>query len=242
MIILALDTSGQGDQVGIFEAGKPRGILKISQEQHTSKTILSNIHEVLESAKLQLEQIDLLALTTGPGSFTGIRVGISVTKAFQKIHSTPAVGVSSLAALVFPFRESQQLLVPCIQARNEEVYAAAYRWNLEQNKLETFLAEKLWLLSDLMGDLQRVSETKLVIGSGAIAHRENFVKNSHFQIPEGDASHTIHILSVAQLAEKEWLDRQGNDLPPLHPNYLRPSEAELKWVNNNKIKSTFPKG
>ena len=105
-----------------------------SRETHSAR-LLPGIEEVLSSAGVTLREIDLFGVTIGPGSFTGLRVGLATAKGFAWAHQKPLVGVSSLEVLVQHARASagpSDTFVPMLDARKGRVYGAAYQWRNNQ--------------------------------------------------------------------------------------------------------------
>lgn len=131
MKILSIDTSGKVCSVSIVEDGKVlKEVSSVSEKEH-SQTLMPQIKKTLKSLKLKLDDINLLACSRGPGSFTGIRVGMATVKAFSDAKNIPIAGVDTLKALAYStiIKKGKQecKILSMIDAKNENVYFAVYR-------------------------------------------------------------------------------------------------------------------
>ena len=131
MKILALDTSGEICSVAVAEDGKILNQISTVSEKEHSQILMPNIKKLLESLELKLDDIDLLSCSRGPGSFTGIRVGMATVKALSDAKNIPIAGVDTLKALAYSViikkGRKECKILSLIDARNENVYFAVYR-------------------------------------------------------------------------------------------------------------------
>lgn len=147
MLILASDTSGPSVSVALWQDGRLLGEITQNVGLTHSVTYLPLIENLMIGCSRHMADIDLFAVTVGPGSFTGIRIGISAVKAMAYAAKKPAYGVSTLEAMAWPYRSCPGLLVcPMLDARNGRVFAGAWRDGdcviAEENQLMTdFLAK-----------------------------------------------------------------------------------------------------
>lgn len=195
-----------------------------------SDALLALVAGLLERAGLTLGDVALIAVPRGPGSFTGIRVGLSLAQGLSLGSGVPVWPVSSLAALamnaVIPDAPVSNVLA-LLDARRGEVYAGLYRLRAGRPPL-TLLAPRAATcevaLAAAREALPEGGERMTVLGSGAVAYG--------VATPLGDARDAVHVasaLTVAELARREWAEA-GWDLaaaPPVDPAYLRKSEAEI---------------
>lgn len=129
MKILAVDTSSKTAYVSVAEAqgDKVKPVVSYSYEAPSHTTALTKmIDSVLHLSGLTLDDIDLYAASVGPGSFTGVRIGVSVIKGFAFVDSKPCVGVSSLDALAYGALGCRGIITPVIDARRGTFYTSAY--------------------------------------------------------------------------------------------------------------------
>ena len=127
MLILAADTSGSACSACLFEDGRVLAESFLSLGLTHSQTFMPMVHDLMTRSGRSYPELDAFACTVGPGSFTGIRIGVSAVKAMAAVAEKPAVPVSSLKALAFPFlAEEATLIVAMTDARNRRVFSAAY--------------------------------------------------------------------------------------------------------------------
>ena len=181
MLILASDTSGKSISVALAESGRIIDeALEKTNMQHAS-SLLPAINNLLERNSLSLQEIDLFATTTGPGSFTGIRIGISAVMGLAYGTGRKVYGVSSLAALAAALFAEDKLIVPVLDARGGRVYSEIYK------KGVSLIAEAPRDIAEfLQGLAERHSHTDEIIfvgdGSPLISEYLNTVGADDYQI------------------------------------------------------------
>lgn len=126
MRILSVDSTAQTGSVGIIENGKIFALYTIEAQTH-STTLLPMIESAMKSLGVSLTDMDLLAVSNGPGSFTGIRIGVAAVKGLAFKDNIPCVGVSSLEAMAYNFVGLDGIVCPVINARRSQVYTALFR-------------------------------------------------------------------------------------------------------------------
>ena len=226
MKILAVDTATQSCSVAVTNGGALCAELTTVRNQTHSKHLMGLIHSVLEIAGFSVADLDGLAVTVGPGSFTGLRIGISTIKGFAHALDKPVVGVSSLKALAWQCAAPAYLICPLIDARKGEVYCATYC--LSGNQLiqqtgaramspEAFLAE--------------IKTPCIFIGSGAqlYHHRIDTALGSLAHFVPGEQN-IIRASSVAILSMPRFEAKDTEEAAELLPHYIRKSDAELNMV------------
>lgn len=127
MLILALDTSGDSLSVSILENKKIISKIYIKNKNFHSEKILSCTQDIIKHSDYELKNIDLFAVCNGPGSFTGIRVGMAFIKGMAFMLDKPCIGISSLLALAYQFKCSEQeIIYSCLYANQDEIYFNSY--------------------------------------------------------------------------------------------------------------------
>lgn len=127
MRLLALDTTTPGGSGAVLEDGRLLAAFEDASAASHSARLLASVEGMLASAGMGIRDIDAFAVTTGPGSFTGIRIGLSTVKAFAFASGRPVAPVSSLRALAWKFRDDPGLAAPMLDAKKGEIYAAVFR-------------------------------------------------------------------------------------------------------------------
>ena len=126
MILLAADTASRSCGVAVVEDGAVLAEINDVSGQTHSRHLMAMVDRVLSMSVGGLDRVDGFAVTRGPGSFTGLRIGISTLKGLAEATGKPLVGVSSLEALAWQVFPAERLIVPMLDARRKEVYAARY--------------------------------------------------------------------------------------------------------------------
>ena len=176
MKILVCDTSNSTCCAGVYEDGREVAY-KLSLEKKThSETFMPLVHEVMEQAGIAHAELDAYAVTVGPGSFTGVRIGLAAVKAMALAAGRGCIPVSSTEALarsidnVTAARKEDTLIVPAFDARNNRVFAQA----MEDDTAKTLVAENAYDADDLVKKILQIPELIygartqiLVVGDGA---------------------------------------------------------------------------
>jgi tRNA threonylcarbamoyladenosine biosynthesis protein TsaB len=224
MLILALDTSTQSASIALIDDSVTLCEININLGVNHSLIVLPAIHDLCRIANIEIGNIDLFACTRGPGSFTGIRVGISTLKGIALATGKPVVGVSTLDALAYNLAGSEMLVCPMLDARKNQVYTALYRTKPD-NILEIKENERIVNVRDF---LLNIDDKTLFVGDGAMKH----ARLIHDSLPDKSffASHihqNVRAVTVGLLGKKNY--NKGDSLNPdnLAPAYLRLSEAEM---------------
>jgi tRNA threonylcarbamoyladenosine biosynthesis protein TsaB len=225
MKILAVDTATKSCSVAIIEAGSLSTELTSLKDQTHSKHLMELIHNALGISGFGAADIDGLAVTIGPGSFTGLRIGVSTIKGLAHALDKPVAGISSLDVLAWQCADRSYLICPLLDARKGEVYSATYRYNhdtLTPKSPETASAPE--------AAIQKIKEPCVFIGSGAQLYRKRI------STALGDLAHfapqsqnIIRASSVAFLSMERFKTHDTVTAADLVPHYIRKSDAELNF-------------
>ena len=126
MKILACDTSNRACSVCLWEDGHAIDTRFRNDGLTHSQTFMPQMHDLMESNRRKYEDLDVLACTVGPGSFTGIRIGVAAVKTMALVLDKPALPISSLAAMAWPLRDEDAMVVALIDCRNHRAFARAF--------------------------------------------------------------------------------------------------------------------
>lgn len=192
-------------------------------------SLLENIDALFSASRHSLDDLDLIAVGLGPGSFTGLRVGLATAKALARAKDKPLVGVSSLAALAYiPGRcAPDKVVAASIDARRTEVYAGAYQWNEESKSLHTVLSDCALHPEKWVEMLKGLAANSLLqVGEGPAVYKElhQFGDVLPFVLSPPSAS------SIAFLGRQIATFDSTADLISLEPNYIRKSDAKLPAI------------
>ncbi|NTW77843.1 MAG: tRNA (adenosine(37)-N6)-threonylcarbamoyltransferase complex dimerization subunit type 1 TsaB, partial [Syntrophaceae bacterium] len=168
MLTLAFDTSFKTVAVAIMQDDVILYDALINSGLNHSETLLPSIDQALRQLKLKIEDIDLFACTLGPGSFTGLRVGVSTLKGLLLATGKPSAGVSSLASLALNVTGTDDLICPVMDAGRGQVYTASYRYN-DNGLLNQISPEIVVDPQDILPD---EDQNIIFVGEGAIKYRD----------------------------------------------------------------------
>ncbi len=232
MRILAIDTSTMFGSVALCD-----GDLLVAEEQlgvavTHSERLLKTIDHLLEISTWDKSTIDAIAVATGPGSFTGLRIGLATAKGLALGLKKPIAGASSLLTLAHNGAISELTVVPTIDARRGEVYAAAYRFS--KGKSKCVVKEGAFDPKILCKKLKSMKGGLLLTGDGVILYEKIFKKElkgkATIMAQELKFPHASHLARIVA----SRLKRGGDDIVKLVPNYLRHSDAEIGFKGKGK--------
>lgn len=223
MRLLALDTATAVCGVAVHVDGHLIAQRVIHQGLTHTKVLMTTIDSVLQQSGLDLTDLDALVVTKGPGSFTGLRIGISTAKGLSMATGKPLVGISTLSVLAHQAPVGTDWVCPMIDARRSEVYWALYQ--REGDLLRQVMAESAGPVHD---PLKAIKGPCLFIGNGAKQYAEAITEQSvHAVHMASMQSHTIAPGVLAGLGQKRMEQGVAGTLDSLTPVYLRKSDAEL---------------
>ena len=225
MKILAVDTSTTSCSVAVVDEDSLLAEMTIIREQTHSKHLMDVIHTVIGFSGLAISAVDGFAVTRGPGTFTGLRIGISTVKGLAVASGKPIVGVSSLDALAEQCACSGYLICPLIDARRGEVYFSRYRF--QDGILKKEIGEGVLPPDQAVRD---INEPSLLVGSGALLYQgvlaETLGKWMYLALP---SQHTIRASTVAQLSLRRFEKADTDDVSTFTPQYIRKSDAQVSF-------------
>jgi len=220
--ILTIDTSSNCSSVALSNGATLLGEYILGEDRSSSGRLPEAIDKLLAAAGLSPDDLDALATSLGPGSFTGVRVGIATVKGLALATGTPTVGFSSLAMLAMNLPHCALQVAPLFDARKSEVYAGLYRCTDAPEALrpDTVVPPEAFLAS--------ITEPTVFLGEGAVRYRE-LIETTLGELAVFPAWHA-HLPRAAAGATIALRAAQAGDFTPLallNPAYLRASEAEI---------------
>lgn len=226
MKVLALETATLAGSVALVdEVCGLIGEVRVNVAVAHSERLMPSIMWLLDSSGISIRDIDAMGVSIGPGSFTGLRIGLSTAKGFAFSLNRPIVPVPTLEAFARTLPFSGHLLCPMLDARKGEVYAGLYRW--EGGRCAVVAPERAVSPADL---LEGISETVVFMGEGAVLYRNEITaamnRRALFAPPSNmsPSASAVGELAIERLREGFSADPAG-----LTPRYIRKSEAEVRW-------------
>lgn len=235
MKILALDTTAKSASVAITENHEPLAVFTLEAGLTHSETVLPMIKTALESLHMSVSDIDMFAVTAGPGSFTGVRIGISEIKGLAFASGKPCIGVSTLASLAYNLRTLSEdcILCPVMDARRNQLYNALFR--LENGVLTRLCEDRLISLAELSVALAAYDKPIYAAGDGYLILKKAVIieETPRLLIPQSGYSTALLALDIYEKAEDKSIFGDA----ALLPVYLRASQAERELAEKeNNIK------
>ncbi len=236
MKVLGFDTSTSCGSVGLIDDDSIISEYLLNIPVTHSERLLGAIELVLKEARVALGDLDGWAISLGPGSFTGLRIGVSTVKGLAFATQKPVAGVSTLDVLAYQISSTPCLICPILDARKGEVYTAFYRYG-KGNDLKRHSAYRAIKPEDLTKDIR---EETIFVGDGVRTYRDYLKKSlESLAIFSPHSINFPHGSGVAKLGLELLQKGESLDLANFTPLYIRPSEAELKF-NSSKATRGFP--
>jgi tRNA threonylcarbamoyladenosine biosynthesis protein TsaB len=229
MKVLGVDTATSCGGIGIIDDDRIVAEHTFGPGDAPSATLIRAMQTILDGSGLDLGAIEGIAISLGPGSFTGVRVGLSAVKGLALATGRPVVGVPTLDALASQLPRTPYLICPLLDARKGEVYVALYKQRV-RGDVERLTPYQVLSPAALLAEIS--SQETTFLGDGAEVYRElitghlgerAFFAPSHLRF--------LHGTTVATLGLKRIKRGERDDIASLVPLYVRPSEAELKGAH-----------
>ena len=245
MLTLALDTSSDSGSIAILRDQRLIAVVSTSAEETYSSRIFRQLEFLLAELSVSLDQFDLFAVNAGPGSFTGLRVGLTLAKAWAEVYGRPVAAVSGLEAVAAQAVADSGLIISVLDARRGQIYAGAYRQVASISGVSHLVADGenvvitpqeflVWV-----GAPQRLDAT---IATVSVAWFASIISGSSARLPSGDAvgvqqfhprqvRQVSHVLApiIGSLGHSQFVGGEAVDALHLDANYVRRSDAELNW-------------
>lgn len=225
MNILMIDTSGPACGVAIAKDGRIVCELQLTSGKTHSQRVMSMVDSALEMCEMGVKDVDLFGAVVGPGSFTGVRIGVSTVKALAHAAGKSCIGVDALEALAANVAGFDGVVCPILDARAQQVYGAMFESGMPPIRLMEDTAEKLALFLDRC---EATGKACLFLGDGAAAFedtiRERLGEKARFAAPQHAG---LRAASACALAAQYAKDENNlRDCMTLLPLYLRAPQAE----------------
>lgn len=232
MLILAFETSAKAGSVAVLQDGKLLGESYQNTGLTHSQTLLSMAEDMLKSCGLTPGDVQAVAVAAGPGSFTGVRIGVAAAKGFAWGAELPCCGVSTLEAMAENLGVYDGYVLPVMDARRSQVYNALF--SAEKGALTRLREDRAISLEELAADIQGLDKPVFLVGDGSRLTYQALKE----QVPQLvlPPEHRMHqrAAGVALVAEKMLSRGDCCDAASLQPNYLRLSQAERERLEREK--------
>ena len=224
MKILAFETSAKAASVALMDKGKLLGESYQNTGLTHSQTLMVMAEDLLKTCNLTVKDVDAVAVAAGPGSFTGVRIGVAAAKGFAWGGELPCYGVSTLEAMALSLGVYQGYVIPAMDARRSQVYTAIFR--ADQGNLTRLEEDMAISLEELKEKIKNFEEPVFLVGDGAVLCYNTLLEEVPGLIlpPE----HRMHQRAAGVALAAQAMADAGDpgNAAELTPNYLRLSQAE----------------
>ncbi len=232
MLILAFETSAKAGSVALMKEGKLLGESYNNTGLTHSQTLLKMAEDLLKSCGFTPQDVEAVAVAAGPGSFTGVRIGVAAAKGYAWAKEIPCCGVSTLEAMALSLGAYRGYVVGVMDARRSQVYTATFQ--ADAGRLTRLTEDRAISLAELAEELKNLPEPVFLVGDGSLLCYNTLQEQVKSLVlpPE----HRMHqrAAGVALAAEKKLAAGEVCDGATLAPNYLRLSQAERERLEKEQ--------
>ena len=234
MLTLAFETSAKAASVALTENGKLLGESYQNTGLTHSQTLMVMAEDMLKQCGKTMSDVTAVAVAEGPGSFTGVRIGVAAAKGLAWGGQIPCYGVSTLEAMAVSLGIYEGHICACMDARRNQVYNALFL--VDNGKVERISDDRAIALADLQEELEHIDGPIFLVGDGSqLTYKTLSGSVDNLILPP---EHRMHqrAIGVALLAEAKQAAGETGDGNALSPNYLRLSQAERERMEKEKNK------
>ncbi len=234
MKILALDSSGLVASVAYLEDGKIKGNLSYNYQKTHSQTLLPMIDSICKETSAEAQDFDAVAISAGPGSFTGLRIGSATAKAIAMAADVPVIEVPTLSGLAYNLWGAGSYVCPMMDARRNQVYTGLY-WSLG-DEFKVFKKQCAVGVSDIIADINKENEPVIFLGDGVPVNKEYIEKNIATQYSYAPAhmsrqrAGAVGALALKYAEDPAYPEIRQEAAADFVPEYLRLSQAEREML------------
>ena len=234
MIILAFDGTAKAASVAVADGDRILAYSTVDNGLTQSELLLPMAEEMLRSLKLSFSDIELFTTSVGPGSFTGVRIGVSLIKGLAFGRNIPCASVSTIEALAENARGLRGIIIPCMDARRGQVYSATFRYDGELTRL---CEDRAVALSDLAEELREYNgEDIYIVGDGYGVARTAITRAGIRLCDTPELLILENAASVARVAKRKYDAGEFVSDEQISPVYLRMPQAERERLEREAAK------
>ena len=229
MLLLAVDTADRTGSLAVLNEGRLVGEISTTSDEGYSSRLFRQLEFLLGELRIEIRQFDAYAVNAGPGSFTGLRVGLAAVKAWAEVFSKPIVALSGLEAVAMQAHPGPDELVgPVLDARRGQIYAALYR--LRDSRLVAEESEQVCTAEEFLAQLaSRSDRGKIRFISPCPAVLQPSLEHQRVISHNIEPATAVLAPMVGKLAFERAARGEFTDSLRLDANYVRRSDAELLW-------------
>lgn len=224
MRILGIESSSLVAGIALLDDDIITAEFTINYKLTHSQTLLPMLANIRDILNIDMNSIDAIAVSGGPGSFTGLRIGVATAKGISLAIKKPLINIPSLEAMAYNFYDTQSLVVPIMDARRMQVYTGIYR---NKDKFEIIKNQSAISIEDLINELNKLGEKIIFLGDGVPVYKDVIEKELSVEYSFAPANmNRQRAASVALLAKKYYKEGRFTSSKDFEIEYLRKSQAE----------------
>jgi tRNA threonylcarbamoyladenosine biosynthesis protein TsaB len=231
--ILGIDTSTRFCNLGLIEDEDVLIEYTINdlKKKHSS-ILVPAIKDLLKTMDLKMEEINGIAISIGPGSFTGLRIGLCVAKGLCYARSLPLLGITTLDAMAFSLKEIPYLICPVLESKKDEIYDVVFRGGDSLHRVMDYKCEDI---QSLLVRLSHLKEKVIFLGDGIKEYRDIIKEKIGKDALFIDSQLNLPVATnIAFLGLNKFKKGEEDNISTLTPFYLRKSQAEIIWEKKYK--------
>ena len=232
MKILGIDTSTMAANVAVLEDDKLICEYTINTKKTHSQKLMPMIENMLKLSDLEIKDIDAIAICVGPGSFTGLRIGMATAKAMAHVNNIPLIGVNSLEILGTNMDLCNRKICSILDAQRNQVYMNKYI--LEDNKIKELEEISIKPIDELLEELSSSDDKWVLVGEAVYKYKEKIESISNITIPS-PANNITKASSLCLVGRDKMLANEDvYNCYDINPMYIRKSQAEEQYEEKQK--------
>ena len=233
MLVLSVDSSYSTATCALIKDDKILAEINLNDKRQHSIILMRLIDSILKEYEIDINDIDAFIISRGPGSFTGLRIGMATLKGLAFASKKPLISVSTLDALAYNSISFQGIICPIMDALRDNIYTCLYK--NENNNLTPLIKEQCLNINELVTILKEQTLPIIFVGDGVAKHKEFLQENipNSFFAPNHSNFHKAS--SVGELGIKKINDVVIENIDSINPIYLRKSQAEREYEKRMEI-------
>lgn len=233
MLVLSVDSSYSTATCALIKDDKILAEINLNDKKQHSVILMRLIDSILKEYEIDINDIDAFIISRGPGSFTGLRIGMATLKGLAFASKKPLISVSTLDALAYNSVSFQGIICPIMDALRDNIYTCLYK--NENNNLTPLIKEQCLNINELITILKQQTLPIIFVGDGVAKHKEFLQENIPNSFFAPNHSNFPKASSVGELGIKKINDGVIENIDSINPIYLRKSQAEREYEKRMEI-------
>ncbi len=233
MLVLSVDSSYSTATCALIKDDKILAEINLNDKKQHSVILMRLIDSILKEYEIDINDIDAFIISRGPGSFTGLRIGMATLKGLAFASKKPLISVSTLDALAYNSISFQGIICPIMDALRDNIYTCLYK--NENNNLTPLIKEQCLNINELVTILKEQTLPIIFVGDGVAKHKEFLQENIPNSFFAPNHSNFPKASSVGELGIKKINDGVIENINSINPIYLRKSQAEREYEKRMEI-------